>query len=213
MNELKIKICGMRDPGNIREIGKLFPDYMGFIYYPQSKRYAGELSASDISDLPETIQKTGVFVNTPPQESLTLCRKMNLDTVQLHGTESPDVCKLMRHSGLKVIKAFNIGMDTDFSGMRDYLESCDFFLLDTAGGGYGGTGLKFDWMRLKEYEFEKPFFLSGGIGPTDADSILELSHPELYGVDLNSRFEKEPGVKNRSTLEGFIERIRGKREF
>ena len=198
----------MRDPDNIREIGKLFPDYLGFIYFPQSKRYAGELSAYEISDLPKTIRKTGVFVNRPPEDIFLECRRMNLDTVQLHGSEPPDVCMQMRYSGLEVIKAFSIGVDTDFSVMGDYLGSCDFFLLDTAGGGFGGTGLKFDWMRLKEYEFDKPFFLSGGIGPTDADSILELSHPELYGVDLNSRFETEPGVKNQAALERFIGRIR-----
>ena len=111
----------MRDPDNIREIEKLFPDYMGFIYYPQSKRYAGQLSAADINDIPEKIRKVGVFVNMPSKDILSVCHRMNFDTVQLHGTESPDTCKLIRDSGLEVMKAFSIGMDTDFGGIRDYL--------------------------------------------------------------------------------------------
>ena len=133
MKELRIKICGMRDPGNIREISTLSPDYMGFIYYPQSKRYAGELSAGDIADMPGNIRRAGVFVNLSPEDMLSQCRRMKLDTVQLHGSESPDVCKSVKHSGLEVIKAFNIAADTDFEVMRDYLESCDLFLLDNAG--------------------------------------------------------------------------------
>ncbi len=208
MKKLKIKICGMRDPGNIREISALSPDYMGFIFYPPSKRFIGELSAADLSDMPENIRRAGVFVNMTPEDMLTECGRMKLDAVQLHGSESPDVCKLMKQEGLEVIKAFNIAQETDFDVMRDYLDACDMFLLDTAGPGFGGTGLKFNWNRLRDYNFDKPFMLSGGVGPADAEEILSIDHPRFYGIDLNSRFELEPGMKDGPALAEFVSRIR-----
>ena len=113
----------------------------------------------------------------------------------------------MKQEDLEVIKAFNIAQETDFDVMRDYLDSCDLFMLDSAGEGFGGIGQQFDWKRLGTYEFDKPFFLSGGIGPMDAENILGIKHPQLFGVDLNSRFELGPGMKDRSALAGFIEKI------
>lgn len=205
---LKIKICGMRNPRNIREISRLSPDYMGFIFYSRSRRYAGDLGARDLVDLPDSIRKVGVFVNFTADDVITTCRHMGIRTVQLHGDESPEYCRLIKNSGFEVFKAFNISGKAEVKVLRDYQDSCDFILLDAAGEGYGGTGEKFDWSCLEDYEHDLPFFLSGGIGPEDADRILKLNHPKLYGLDLNSRFETEPGIKKRDDLERFIRQIR-----
>jgi phosphoribosylanthranilate isomerase len=205
---LKVKICGMKDPGNIRRIAMLSPDYMGFIFYPHSRRYAGDLSAAVIADLPAGIRKVGVFVDLPPDDVLSACRQMGIRTVQLHGTESPEYCRSLKYRGLEVFKVFSMGPDTCFPELGAYIDSCDRFLLDTAGEEFGGTGRKFDWKRLGDYELDKPFFLSGGIGPGDVERILKISHPRLFGVDLNSRFETRPGVKSYEELEKFIMKIR-----
>ena len=209
-NQLKIKICGMRDPENIREVAGLKPDYMGFIYYPGSGRFAGSLSPADIADLPEEIQKVGVFVNSPLKEVLSISGHMGFHTVQLHGSEHPGYCKSLKESGLEIIKAVGVGQGKGFEGLAAYRDCCAMFLLDTAGPGFGGTGRKFGWDVLKSYDLDVPFFLSGGIGLPDAGSILKLDHPGLFGVDLNSRFETEPGVKNRQDLSEFILKIRSK---
>ena len=208
MKDLKIKICGMKDPGNIQRISLLLPDYMGFIFYPRSLRYAGELSPAKIAKVPARITKVGVFVNLPAVDVLSSCRQMGIRTVQLHGNESPDYCKKLKDNGLKIIKVFSIGIQDGFKTMSAYQDACDFYLLDTAFEEYGGSGKQFEWTRLNEYDQDKPFFLSGGIDPGDAERILELKHPELFGVDLNSRFETEPGIKTRDKLSVFMQKIR-----
>lgn len=206
MKKLKVKICGMRDPGNIREIAELKPDYMGFIFYTGSSRYAGDLG--DMPSLPGSIRKVGVFVNALPGDILDICRSLDISMVQLHGSESPEHCIRLRDSGMDVMKAFSIGENEGFERMEEYTGCCDYFLLDTADPGFGGTGRKFDWGKLDDYGYDKPFFLSGGIGPQDAENILSLDHPRLSGLDLNSRFESAPGIKTREELDGFIKKIR-----
>ncbi len=208
MSGLKIKICGMKDPANIAEVSRLSPDFMGFIYFRGSRRFAGELSPGTIAGLPDGINRVGVFVNHPAGEALSVCRRMGFRSIQLHGAEPPDYCREMGDGGLQVIKAFNIGEGTEFSRLHAYVDYCDLFLFDTAGPGFGGTGRKFDWDRLGEYELDKPFFLSGGIGPPDVRNILGLEHPMLYGVDLNSGFETGPGLKDANLLLAFMKEIR-----
>jgi phosphoribosylanthranilate isomerase len=205
---LKIKVCGMRDPGNIHEVSALNPDYMGFIYYPRSPRYAPDLSPADIAGLPAAIKKTGVFVDSPAEEVEETCRRMGFRAAQLHGDEPPEFCNSLKEGGIELIRAFRIGAQTDFREFEDYQDACDLFLLDTAGTGFGGTGKKFEWSRLEQYRLDKPFILSGGIAPPDAERILEIGHPGLYGIDLNSGFETAPAMKDRNALEGFIQRIR-----
>lgn len=206
--ELKIKICGMREQSNIREVSGLNPEYMGFIFYPGSKRYAGRLSPASVKGLPARITRVAVFVNAPREEIKSTCRAYSIRTLQLHGNELPDFCQELREVGFKVIKAFPVGKSLDVAQMEKYKDSADFLLLDTAVNGFGGTGKKFDWRQLKKYEFELPFFLSGGLGPKDADRIREINIPQLYAVDLNSRFEIKPGLKNIFELENFIRKIR-----
>jgi phosphoribosylanthranilate isomerase len=205
---IKIKVCGMRDPGNIAGVASLLPDYLGFIYYPKSPRYAHELKPGDISGLPVSIRKTGVFVNSPRDEVLSISRRMGFRTLQLHGEESPDLCRDLKEEGFEIIKVFSIGGDGGFEKTGKYLKYCDLFLFDTASEKYGGTGEKYPWERLQEYSGEKDFFLSGGLAPGDLDDILKIRHPRLAGVDLNSRFEDAPGIKNLDLLARFMEGIR-----
>lgn len=206
--ELKIKICGMREAGNVRDISGLMPDYMGFIFYPGSKRYAGRLSPAEVRDLPGNIKKVSVFVNASREEIISTCRAYSIRILQLHGDESPEFCQSFREEGYHVIKAFRVGQSLDVKEMDRFTNACDFILLDTSAEGFGGTGKKFDWKQLKDYTLELPFILSGGIAPGDADRIMDMDIPQLYGVDLNSRFEIKPGLKNIEELENFIRKIR-----
>jgi phosphoribosylanthranilate isomerase len=206
--DLKIKICGMREPGNIREVAGLNPDYMGFIFYPASKRYAGRLSPSDLMNIPVEIKKVAVFVNASREEIVSTCKAYSIRILQLHGDEPPAFCRLLREEGFQVIKAFRVGQGLDMEKMEAFAEVCDFILFDTSGEGFGGTGLKFDWDQLQDYTIELPFFLSGGIAPGDAERIKDMDIPQLYAVDLNSRFEIKPGLKDKEELEKFIRKIR-----
>ena len=206
--DLKIKICGMREPGNIRDVSGLKPDYLGFIFYPGSKRYGGRLSPSDLMNIPDVIQKVAVFVNASREEIVSTCQAYSIRILQLHGDEPPAFCRSLREEGFQVIKAFRVGQGLDMEEMERFAEVCDFILFDTSGEGFGGTGLKFDWNQLQDYTLELPFFLSGGIAPGDAEWIMAMDFPELYGVDLNSRFEIRPGLKNIAEVENFIRKIR-----
>ena len=206
--DLKIKICGMREPGNIREVSGLKPDYMGFIFYPGSKRYGGRLSPSDLKDFPDVIQKVAVFVNASREEIISTCKAYSIRILQLHGNEPPAFCRSFREEGFQVIKAFRVGQGLDMEEMEGFAEVCDFILFDTSGEGFGGTGIKFNWNQLQNYTLELPFFLSGGVAPGDAGRIMELDIPQLYALDLNSRFEIKPGLKNVEELGNFIRKIK-----
>jgi len=199
----------MRNPSNIEELIKLKPDYIGFIFYPKSKRFIGELIPEEVKALvPVYIQKVGVFVDEPFEKLLKKFRGNKLDMIQLHGSELPDYCERLKKLDIPVIKVFRIGSDFDFKTVTPYDPFCDFFLFDTASEHCGGSGIKFDWKKLDEYHADKPFFLSGGIQPSDIEAIREVAHKELHGVDVNSGFEVEPGVKDIPKLESFIEGIR-----
>ena len=210
LNKLKIKICGMRDPDNIREISALQPDYMGFIFYPGSKRYAPELPVDVMNELPVSIEKVGVFVDSEPGLLLQACSKFGIGTVQLHGDESPEYCKELSDRGLKIIKAFRLGTELDSAAMSEYQPSCHLFLMYTHTDLYGGSGHTFDWGLLQEYTLETPFFLSGGISPEDSLQIRKLEIPQLYGIDINSRFETAPACKDPDLCANFIKQIRMK---
>ena len=206
---LKIKVCGMRNPDNIRELIQLNPEYLGFIFHPLSKRYIGANIPSEIQRLiPETIQKVGVFVDESPESLINKYRISNLDMVQLHGSESPKYCQRLRDLHITVIKAFSITPEFDFGKVQPYEDACDYYLFDSAGVLRGGNGLKFDWEKLNQYQGNKPFFLSGGIQPPDIVSIKYLDHKRLYAIDVNSGFETEPGIKDISNLGSFIKDLR-----
>jgi phosphoribosylanthranilate isomerase len=208
MNQV-IKICGMRDTENIRAAAELKPGIMGFIFYPESPRYAGELLDPEIlSELSPGIRKAGVFVNASWSEIKATVEKYFLNIVQLHGDETPELCLQLKSEGLEVIKAFNISNSKAFSQCSAYVSFTDYFLFDTATVKHGGSGQKFDWKILDNYDLRHPFFLSGGISPADAESIAGITLSSFYGIDLNSRFEIKPGVKDIETLKKFINEIR-----
>ena len=205
---MRIKVCGMKIPENIQAVAALQPDFMGFIFYPKSPRYAEPLDIATLNALPASIKKIGVFVNEELENVLTIATKYNLDGVQLHGNELESMCKDLHKSGFIVIKAFPIAEAYNFKVTKKYEGTCDYFLFDTKTDAYGGSGLKFNWKMLNEYVGETPFLLSGGIAADDAEAILKIEHQKFAGIDLNSKFELKPGEKNVELLKGFLKEIR-----
>lgn len=206
---IKIKVCGMRQEQNIYEIARLRPDYMGFIFYPDSPRYAGDtLTPAITAKIPDTIHTTGVFVNAPTSWIESICKKFTLNTVQLHGKESPEQCRELQEKGYEVIKTFSLTKKEDLRNTRNYRSYCDFFLFDTPTYKYGGSGKKFDWSVLEHFEADRPFFLSGGIEARDAPTIINETPLQPYALDINSRFETHPGEKDTQMVDRFIKHIR-----
>jgi phosphoribosylanthranilate isomerase len=204
-----IKICGLREADNIKAVAELSPDFLGFIFYPGSPRFAGEiLSPESLKNLGGGIRKTGVFVNADFEIITGIVRKYSLDTVQLHGSESPDTCRRVKDTGVRVIKAFNIRRSGDFAGCSGYIRCTDYFLFDSATRSFGGSGNKFDWGLTGEYDLDHPFFISGGINPADISDIMSIANPSFRGIDLNSRFETRPGRKDTEKLKQFIKELR-----
>jgi len=207
--KLKIKICGMREPENILAVAELKPDFIGFIFFPDSPRVATDyLNKEIMAKLVPQITKTGVFVNADFDDITETVRKYSLDTVQLHGNETPELCCRLRDSLIPVIKAFNIHESSNFKICSQYISFTDYFLFDTLTPLNGGSGNKFDWRILENYTFGHPFFLSGGITPNDAVNILKITNPSFTGIDLNSRFEIKPGLKDIEKLKKIISELR-----
>jgi len=225
---MKLKVCGMKFVENIEQVAALQPDYLGFIFYEKSKRNFEGI----IPELPKSIQKTGVFVNEYSEIVISLVEEYQLDAIQLHGDESSEYIKELQNQlaerralfieenkhqkkkknkhfisneGVKIIKVFGIKDEFNFDALKSYLEFVDFFLFDTKGKERGGNGIQFDWAVLEKYPFEKPFFLSGGIGLKDIPEVQKMINSDLpiYALDVNSKFEIEPGVKKIEELKEF----------
>lgn len=202
---MKIKVCGMRDTQNIQELALLNPDYMGFIFYPKSARYVvGKLDITIIKQISKNIQKVGVFVNATFSEIQQYVLDYQLDVLQLHGHETPTECEALKSLNLPIIKAFSVDESFDFDQLIPYEKVCDFFLFDTKGKEYGGNGFTFDWNILKKYNQSKPFFLSGGLDAQNILQVKELATLNIYGIDVNSKFEIEPAYKNISLLKNSV---------
>lgn len=206
---LKIKVCGMKYLANIKALAELEPDFMGFIFYPPSQRFIGvEFERNDVANLQPDIQRTAVFVNAHLHEVIEFSNLYGMKTIQLHGQESPEFCGELKAKGFKVIKAFGVEESFDFNTLNAFVEQVDFFLFDTKTSTHGGSGLTFDWRVLQKYNIEKPFLLSGGLGPDNLAEVLKIKHKNFYGVDLNSKFEIEPALKDIEKLEKAFELIR-----
>ena len=205
---LKLKVCGMRDAENIRALAMLEPDYMGFIFYPQSKRYAADMDVEVLNALPSKIKKTGVFVNAVYTEIIQKIETYKLDAIQLHGAESPEFCIRCKQLNVEVTKAFGVDKDFDFSSLYPYNEAVDYFLFDTKTDLHGGSGKTFDWGILQKYSLQKPYFLSGGLSADNLAEIKQINDARLYALDLNSRFELEPGLKNIEKLTSVFNEIK-----
>jgi phosphoribosylanthranilate isomerase len=205
---IKIKVCGMRDSENIRELVTLKPDFVGFILFPGSIRYVGK-NYELKTEIPESIIRVGVFVNELIEEVIQWVNRLELDYVQLHGEESVDYCRELFDMRVPVIKAFGINDEFDFDSLQAYSGYCDYFLFDSKSPIHGGSGIKFNWDFLSLYTLNTPVFLGGGIGIEDTADILSIKskHP-IYAVDVNSRFETSAGIKNIDLLRQFFYKIR-----
>lgn len=187
----------MKYPDNILEVGLLLPDYMGFIFWEKSARYFDGI----IPELPKSIKKTGVFVNATVEEIVEKVSKYDLQAVQLHGQESVAFCKELKSKlplSIEIIKVFSADENFDFEVLKPFETVCDYFLFDTKGKLPGGNGTTFDWKILENYPSTKPFFLSGGIGIAELEDVKQVLKTNLpiYAIDINSKFEVKPGLKN-----------------
>ena len=199
----------MRDPENISGVVAALPDYLGFIFYLKSKRFVGfEPLPEILSIVPSSVKKVGVFVDGTFKKVLETAHQWNLNVVQLHGNETPEYCQQIQDSGITVFKAFSVDEQFDFEMLNAYSGVCDYFLFDTKGKLPGGTGQKFKWQLLENYKGDVPFFLSGGIGPDDLEAVLNFSHQQLSGIDINSGFEISPALKDVKMVRKFIIEIR-----
>lgn len=206
---MKIKICGLKYTENINEILGLNPDYIGFIFHKNSPRYVGDNFICDI-DTGKT-DKVGVYVNHEKDFIVNTSSKIGAKHVQLHGSETPELCQSLKNEGLIVIKAFQIDNNFDFNKLTQYKDSVNYFLFDTKTKNYGGSGKKFDWTLLKNYNGEIPFILSGGIGPNDALALIEnkeIKKLKIHAIDINSKFENAAALKDINALNHFISTIK-----
>ena len=200
----KLKICGMKNLENIQEISTLESEFIGFIFWEPSKRYC---DLESLPLLPKSIKKVGVFVNAYFYDIMEKVKQYNLDIVQLHGNESPTLCRDLKKENITVIKAFALNDGFKFNILKYFEATCDYFLFDTKGRLPGGNGTTFDWKILENYNLDTPFFLSGGIGLNQTKQLKEFFSLEVskkcYAIDVNSQFETEYGIKNKSELKQF----------
>ena len=204
INNKLVKVCGMTEGENIREIEALGVDLMGFIFYPGSPRYVREVP----SYLPRKAGRVGVFVDATREEILRRHDSFRFDYVQLHGSESPEFCSRLREQdGLRVIKAFGIADEDVRNTVAGYEGACDLFLFDTKTPGHGGSGQRFDWSIMDDYEEKTHFLLSGVLGLVTVATLHDFIYPYLAGFDLNSRFETAPGIKDPELMEIFLENL------
>jgi len=204
---MKLKVCGMKFTENIEQVSGLYPDYMGFIFYEKSKRNFEGV----IPKLPKSIKKTGVFVNEYPEIVISLVEEYQLEAIQLHGDETVTYIKQLKTHlpSIEIIKVFGIKDEFNFDVLTPFLPLVDYFLFDTKGKERGGNGVQFDWSVLEAYPYEKPFFLSGGIGLKDLLAIQKIidSNVPIYALDINSKFEIEPGLKNINEVKTFKNKL------
>lgn len=206
---LKLKVCGMRDRTNLEQLIKLPPDYIGFIFYENSPRFVGEdFSTAIPAIVPDYIRKVGVFVNEGASYVGGKIDKYGLDFIQLHGNETPGYCANFSTRGIGVIKSFSVDDNFNFKIAEDYTDCCEFFLFDTKTPAFGGSGNKFNWKILNRYHLQKPFILSGGIAIEDIDEILSLKNIHIHALDINSRFELNPGIKDIDLIKRFLIKLK-----
>lgn len=203
-----IKICGMRQAENIRSVEQTGCTWMGFICYPKSPRY--------VNHTPQYMPhcpRIGVFVDADTDFITQKCQQLSLDGIQLHGHESPQTCHTIKQTtGLFTIKAISIATQADIEKAKDYENAADYLLFDTKCPTHGGSGQSFDWQILQHYKGTTPFLLSGGIGPQSTEELLTFTHPQLAGIDLNSRFETSAGIKDPESIQQFINHIKNKQK-
>lgn len=195
----------MRDPENLQQLVRLGPDYIGFIFYGLSKRFVGDLDPELTKQLPTGIKSTGVFVDESLEQVVRLAQRYDLKALQLHGKESPKYCMLLKQQlpDIEIVKAFGVNDQFTFAVLDPYQDVVDYFLFDTQTADHGGSGKTFNWTLLQNYQLQVPYFLSGGIGIEELPMIKAIADPSLHAVDVNSRFETAPAMKNIELLTTF----------
>ncbi|MES2431264.1 MAG: phosphoribosylanthranilate isomerase [Bacteroidota bacterium] len=208
---MRVKVCGITLEEQLKKLPEIGAAFAGFIFYPKSPRYVLRHMTTSQIKKENNVNKVGVFVNASIEEVLQMVDECRLHMVQLHGDETPKYCEKIADY-ISVVKAFRVS-ETDNIGYRiqEYMNVCDMFMFDTEGAGYGGTGKKFDWNKLKGTTIGKPYFLSGGIEPTDASQLVKFKEtPEgkaLFAIDINSKFELTTGVKDLDLIQKFTEQL------
>ena len=200
-----IKVCGMTEAENIRNVELQGVDMIGLIFYPKSPRCLCQMPGY----LPACAKRVGVFVNESKENILMYTDRFGLDYIQLHGNEAPEYCRSLRNAGLHLIKAFSILLPKDLLSVSAYNGLCDYYLFDTKTPQYGGSGNQFDWNLLHRYNGPTPFLLSGGINPYSVKALREFRHPYFAGIDINSRFETAPGIKDVERISNFLKELKG----
>jgi phosphoribosylanthranilate isomerase len=210
---MRVKVCGMTELEQVKQLDALGADFAGFIFYPKSTRYVvRHLSGEQLRKAKLRLGKVGVFVNASYDEVIKQVDSYGLDMVQLHGDETPRFCEQLSNY-ISVIKVFRLGENDPIDWLiRPYQDSCDMFLFDTEGVGYGGTGKKFNWDLLKQARIDKLFFLSGGIEPDDMEKLKLFANEtvarKLFSIDINSKFELSPGVKDLKKVKAMIDGLK-----
>lgn len=209
MQRLHLKVCGMRDAENIAAVGVLHPDYMGFIFVPSSPRFVGDAFTADAISVPPSVKLIGVFQNAPLQTVLDAVATLKLHGVQLHGDEGIGYMRSLKNASpnTTIIKAVRTQTAQDIAQTTVVDGLPDFFLLDSSSGG---SGASFDWKWLSHYTASVPYLLAGGIGMAELETVKQLAdkHPLLHGIDINSRVEKEPGLKDPKLIQELATRLR-----
>lgn len=206
--DMMIKICGMREEENIAAVASLTPMLMGFIFHEASPRDASRLNPDAVKSLPPFVRPVAVFVDKDDEYISGVCDRYGIHIIQLHGAESPAQCRRLKSKGFTVFKAIGLENSQDLQNLAIYDGVVDMFLFDTKSSCHGGTGKKFDWQLLESYDLETPYLLSGGIDAGDINNIIKAMRPGMAGIDINSRFETSPGIKDISKLVNFILSLR-----
>ena len=206
---MELKVCGITTPEDIMQLVTMDISRLGFIFYHKSKRYVyGKLIEDGFKSIPKHIKKTGVFVNAELAEIEQIIDQYKFESIQLHGDESPEFCNHFRMKA-EVIKTISVKDKSSFETAGLYRDACDLFLFDTHSENYGGTGKTFDWQWLEAYKLDKPFYLSGGISLENIEEIKKIKHGKLTGIDINSKFEIRPGIKDIEKIKQLIEIMNG----
>jgi len=206
---MQLKVCGITISEDILNLITMKIDRLGFIFYHKSKRYVyGKLIEDGLKEIPKHIKKTGVFVNAEISEIEQIVDQYQLDSIQLHGDETPEFCSHFKNK-VEVIKTISIKDKSSFGTAQMYQDACDLFLFDTQSENYGGTGKAFDWQWLEAYTLDKQFYLSGGISLENFKEIKKIKHKQMVGIDVNSKFEIRPGIKDIDKIKQLIDLING----
>jgi phosphoribosylanthranilate isomerase len=203
---MDLKICGMRETKNIIDVASLRPQYLGFIFYPQSPRFVGKHFRMPYVD--PSIKKVGVFVNATTESIVETVHQYSLDLIQLHGHESAEQCNELKAYNVLIIKAFSVADKLEVSHINRYHEAADFFLFDTKGKYFGGNAQRFDWSILQAYDQRTPFFLSGGLKPENVEEANALKEMNIVALDVNSGVEIRPALKDVEKVKQVIEQVK-----